>query len=77
VELADRLAVPIDQLAIAAALAQPWAWCVLSGAVDAAQVASNAAAAELSLPADVLDALGAVAEEPGAYWSARSARAWN
>jgi aryl-alcohol dehydrogenase-like predicted oxidoreductase len=77
VELADRLAVPIDQLAIAAALAQPWAWCVLSGAVDAAQVASNAAAAALSLPADVLDALGAVAEEPGAYWSARSARAWN
>lgn len=77
VELADRLGVPIDQLAIAAALAQPWAWCVLSGAVDAAQVASNAAAAALSLPADVLDALGTVAEEPGAYWSARSARAWN
>ena len=29
------------QLAIAAALARPWAWCVLSGGVDPAQVASK------------------------------------
>jgi aryl-alcohol dehydrogenase-like predicted oxidoreductase len=77
VELAARVGVPIDQLAIAAALAQPWAWCVLSGAVDATQVASNAAAAGVSLPADVLSALDTVAEEPGSYWSARSARAWS
>jgi aryl-alcohol dehydrogenase-like predicted oxidoreductase len=75
--LAAELGVPLDQLAIAAALAQPWAWCVLSGGVDPAQVASNAAAAAVSLPADALGELGTLAEAPGDYWSARSARAWS
>jgi aryl-alcohol dehydrogenase-like predicted oxidoreductase len=75
--LAAELGVPLDQLAIAAALAQPWAWCVLSGGVDPAQVASNAAAAAVALPADARAELGALAEEPDAYWSARSARAWS
>jgi aryl-alcohol dehydrogenase-like predicted oxidoreductase len=75
--LADELGVGVDRLAIAAALAQPWAWCVLSGAVDAAQVASNAAAADLVLPASVAAVLDGVAEDPEAYWSARSARSWS
>jgi len=77
VALAAELGVPLDQLAIAAALAQPWTWCVLSGAVDPAQVASNAAAATVSLPAGVLPELDALAESPATYWSARSARAWS
>jgi aryl-alcohol dehydrogenase-like predicted oxidoreductase len=77
VALAAEVGVPLDQLAIAAALAQPWTWCVLSGAVDPAQVASNAAAAGVSLPARVLTELQALAEAPAAYWSARSARAWS
>jgi aryl-alcohol dehydrogenase-like predicted oxidoreductase len=75
--LAAELGVPLDQLAIAAALAQPWAWCVLSGAVDPLQVASNAAAARVSLPADAAAELGTLAEGAEAYWSARSARAWS
>jgi aryl-alcohol dehydrogenase-like predicted oxidoreductase len=75
--IADAHGMPLDQLATAAALAQPWAWCVLSGGVDAAQVASNAAAADLSLSPRVLAELAALAEEPAAYWSARSARAWS
>jgi aryl-alcohol dehydrogenase-like predicted oxidoreductase len=75
--LTAELGVPLDRLAIAAALAQPWAWCVLSGAVDPAQVASNAAAAAVALPADARSELDALAEEPGTYWSARSARAWS
>jgi len=77
VALAAELGVPIDQLATAAALAQPWVWRVLSGAVDPLQVESNAAAAAVVLPPGVLSELGALAEEPGAYWSARSARAWS
>ncbi|HYH31166.1 MAG TPA: aldo/keto reductase [Pseudonocardia sp.] len=77
VALAAEVGVPLDQLAIAAALAQPWAWRVLSGAVDPLQVASNAAAAAVQLPPDVLAELGALAEEAGTYWSARSARAWS
>jgi aryl-alcohol dehydrogenase-like predicted oxidoreductase len=76
-KFADRLGVPLDQLAIAAALAQPWAWCVLSGAVDPAQVASNAAATAVQLPPDVLAELAGLAEEPPAYWSARGTRAWS
>jgi aryl-alcohol dehydrogenase-like predicted oxidoreductase len=72
-EYAAGLGAPVDQVAIAAALAQPWSWRVLSGAVDAAQVASNAAAAGLTVAAD---ALAELAEDPAAYWSARSARAW-
>ncbi|GAA0944509.1 aldo/keto reductase [Pseudonocardia zijingensis] len=77
VEIAAELGIPLDQLAIAAALAQPGAWRVLSGAVDPAQVASNAAAADVALPGDALERLAAVAEEPGAYWAARSARSWS
>jgi pyrroline-5-carboxylate reductase len=75
--LAAELGIPLDQLAIAAALAQPWTWRVLSGAVDPAQVASNAAAAAVDLPADVLSELETVAEDAATYWSARSARAWS
>ncbi|TQM16400.1 aldo/keto reductase [Pseudonocardia kunmingensis] len=75
--LAAEVGLPLDQLAIAAALAQPWAWRVLSGAVDPLQVTSNAAAAAVVLPPAVVPALGALAEEPRAYWSARSARRWS
>jgi aryl-alcohol dehydrogenase-like predicted oxidoreductase len=75
--LAAELGVPLDQLAIAAALAQPWTWSVLSGAVDPTQVASNAAAAGVSLPARILGELEELAEPPTTYWSARSARSWS
>nr|WP_211176740.1 aldo/keto reductase [Pseudonocardia acidicola] len=75
-ELATELGVPVDQLALAAALAQPWAGIVLSGAVDPAQLASNAAARALDVPPAVRDELAALAEPPADYWRARSARAW-
>jgi aryl-alcohol dehydrogenase-like predicted oxidoreductase len=74
--LAATLGTTTDALATAAALHRPWAWRVLSGAVDAAQVASNLAAAELTVPAEVADELATLAEDPGTYWVARSARPW-
>lgn len=74
--LAAELGVGLDQLAIAAALAQPWADRVLSGAVTEAQLESNAAAADLRLPADVLAELATLAERPTDYWGARSRRKW-
>jgi aryl-alcohol dehydrogenase-like predicted oxidoreductase len=73
---AARLGLPIDQLAIAAALAQPWAWRVLSGAVTVDQVRSNIAAATAALPADALDELLADAENPRDYWESRAHRTW-
>src|SRR6185503_8124932 len=75
-KLASEADTTADALAIAAALAQPWAWRVLSGAVDPAQVASNAAAADRALPETVAAELAGLAEDPEAYWAARSARPW-
>lgn len=74
--IAADLGVGLDQLAIAAALAQPWADRVLSGAVTVEQVESNAGAATVRLPTDVLDELATLAEPPTDYWAARSHRKW-
>ena len=63
-ELAAEADTTVDALAIAAALAQPWAWRVLSGAVDPAQVASNAAAADRRCPTAVAAELAGLAEDP-------------
>jgi aryl-alcohol dehydrogenase-like predicted oxidoreductase len=65
-----------DAIALAAVLAQPWAGVVLSGAATVEQLRSNAAAVDVRLAADEVDALLALAEDPEAYWAARSARAW-
>ena len=73
--LADELGIGLDQLAMAAALAQPWVWRVLSGAVSVPQLDSNAAA--VALPSRVLDELATLAEPPADYWAARSGRAWS
>jgi aryl-alcohol dehydrogenase-like predicted oxidoreductase len=75
-ELAAGLGVAIDQLAVAAALSQPWVTRVLSGAVTAQQVVSNVASAQVTLPDDVLEEVGTLAEDPQSYWAARSRRSW-
>jgi aryl-alcohol dehydrogenase-like predicted oxidoreductase len=75
--LAAGLGTTTDALATAVALAQPWASCVLSGAVTPEQVRSNAAAARLDLPGPVLDELAGLAADPEAYWSARAQRSWS
>jgi aryl-alcohol dehydrogenase-like predicted oxidoreductase len=75
--LAADLDVSVDQLAIATALAQPWAWRVLSGAATPAQVTSNAAAADLVLPDGVTDALATMAEDAEGYWAMRASRPWS
>jgi aryl-alcohol dehydrogenase-like predicted oxidoreductase len=63
-------------VALAAALAQPWADVVLMGAVTRHQVQGNLDAQALHLdPAD-LDALGALVEPPETYWARRAALAW-
>ena len=73
VDRARSLAVPVDALAIAAALAQPFADVVLSGAATSAQLADNLRAADLH---DVprFDALSEPARE---YWQTRAALPWN
>ncbi len=76
-EVAGRVGFTVDAIAIAAVLAQPWADMVLSGAVTTAQLASNLAAAEITLsPAD-LDDLATLVEPPDRYWATRSSLAWS
>ncbi len=75
-QLAEALGLSIDQLAIAAAAAQPWAWRVLSGAATPEQVTSNLAGAQVRLPPDWLTELESLAQPPHAYWADRSQRPW-
>ncbi|MCC6458388.1 MAG: aldo/keto reductase [Caldilineaceae bacterium] len=75
--IAKRHAATIDALALAAALAQPWADVTLSGAATPKQLQSNLAALQIALtPAD-WEELNSLAESPQTYWATRSRLAWN
>jgi aryl-alcohol dehydrogenase-like predicted oxidoreductase len=61
-----------DALAIGAALANPWAGMVLSGASTTQQLASNLATQEVEPAPDLV----ALAEDPETYWAKRSSLSW-
>ncbi len=75
-DVARSLGTSVDQVALAAALAQRWVDVVLSGAVTEGQLRSNAAAARLDIGPPDLARLAGAAEEPSRYWERRSARPW-
>jgi aryl-alcohol dehydrogenase-like predicted oxidoreductase len=66
-----------DQMALAAALANPWADVVLSGAVSVEQVRSNVMATTVQLAPDQPSDLAKMAEPPDQYWKERSHLAWS
>jgi aryl-alcohol dehydrogenase-like predicted oxidoreductase len=67
----------LDAVALAAALANPWADVVLTGAVTVAQLESNLAALNTSIsPAD-LTRLLTLAEPASRYWEDRSRLPWS
>jgi aryl-alcohol dehydrogenase-like predicted oxidoreductase len=70
---AKRRGVASDALALAAALAQPWADVVLSGAATVETLRGNLAALGVE-PDQKLESLS---EEPERYWDERSALPWN
>jgi aryl-alcohol dehydrogenase-like predicted oxidoreductase len=74
---AARYGVGPDAMAIAAALAQPWAGVVLSGAVTSDQLRSNAMALGVVLREEDTAALGALTEPPDEYWTRRSSLPWS
>ncbi|HEY0240214.1 MAG TPA: aldo/keto reductase [Friedmanniella sp.] len=74
--LAAEQDVSLDQVALAAVLAQRWVSVVLSGAVTKAQLLSNLAAARVEPPVDRLEAVLARRETPDLYWHRRSERSW-
>ncbi|WP_019010296.1 aldo/keto reductase [Deinococcus aquatilis] len=76
-DLCARLHTTPDALALAAALAQPWADTVLSGATTPQQLRSNLSALNLQLGPEELDALQEVQQAPAAYWKERAGMAWN
>ncbi|OLR93424.1 aldo/keto reductase [Actinokineospora bangkokensis] len=60
-----------DAIALAAALANPWADVVLLGPAGTGQLRANLAALDLPTPT-----LPGLAEDPAAYWAARSSLRW-
>jgi aryl-alcohol dehydrogenase-like predicted oxidoreductase len=76
-QVAQRLGASPDAVALAAALAQPWADVVLSGAASREQITSNLAARRVAWDGKAAGALDRVAEEPEAYWRTRGELVWN
>jgi aryl-alcohol dehydrogenase-like predicted oxidoreductase len=66
-----------DALALAAALAQPWADVVLSGAATVGTLRSNLAALDVAWDAQLDERLAELAEPADAYWERRAGLAWN
>jgi aryl-alcohol dehydrogenase-like predicted oxidoreductase len=75
--IARRHGVPVDRVATAFALAQPFVDVTLSGAATTDQLASHVAAASLALSDADRRALAALAEPPERYWATRARLAWS
>jgi aryl-alcohol dehydrogenase-like predicted oxidoreductase len=76
-EAAGELGTTPDALALAAALARPWATVVLSGAATVATLRSNLAAAAIEWTAELERRLDGLREDSAGYWERRSGLAWN
>jgi aryl-alcohol dehydrogenase-like predicted oxidoreductase len=75
--IANRHNSSVDAVAIAAALAQPWADVVLSGAATPEQLHANLGALQLTLTVADWEEVRGLAESPQGYWLTRSYLAWN
>ena len=76
-EIATAKETTIDALALAAALAQPWADVVLSGAASVEHLYSNVAALQVEWDEATAARLSTLVEPPAEYWSTRSQLSWN
>ena len=76
-ELAKRRGTTIETLALAAALARPWANIVLTGAATVDQIRSTVAALDFAYDAELEEQLRSVAIASDEYWRARSSFRWN
>lgn len=76
VDIANRHGVTPDALAISAALAQPWAGIVLSGAVSVASLSSNLEADPSLWTPAVAEPAASLVEPAAEYWAERSRREW-
>jgi aryl-alcohol dehydrogenase-like predicted oxidoreductase len=75
--LAESRSTTIEMLALAAALARPWADIVLTGAATVDQILSSVAAAEIDYDPDLETELRPLSIASEEYWRARSLFRWN
>ncbi len=75
--LASDKGVTPDAIAIAAALAQPFADVVLLGASTVEQLHANLAALRIDLSGEELARLASLRETPESYWETRSRLPWS
>jgi aryl-alcohol dehydrogenase-like predicted oxidoreductase len=76
-ELAESRGTSIETLALAAALARPWADIVLTGAATVSQINSNFDALDLPYDDALDDQLRSAAVGSAEYWRSRSSFRWN
>ena len=76
-ELAESRGTTIEKLALAAALARPWADVVLTGAATVEQIQSSVAALQLTYDSELDTQLRSVSIGSAEYWSARGSFRWN
>jgi len=75
--VAERLAAPVDAVALAFVLQQPWADVVLSGATTTAQLDSNLLGLHVDLGPGDLAALEPLRTPADRYWAERAKLPWN
>ncbi|MBE9373535.1 aldo/keto reductase [Saccharopolyspora sp. HNM0983] len=75
-KVAGRHGVSADAVALAHALAQPWADVVLIGPASVEQLMSNLAGCEIALSAGDLADLAPLAQDAATYWGQRADLAW-
>jgi aryl-alcohol dehydrogenase-like predicted oxidoreductase len=75
--VAAELETTVDALALAAALARPWAGVVLSGAATTQHLLSNLTALNVSWDDEMDERLLRLAESPESYWGRREQLDWN
>ena len=75
--VAARLGTTSDAIALAAALARPWADTVLLGAASVDTLASNLAARSVEWSDELERELSGLAEPSAGYWQTRSRLRWN
>jgi len=76
-ELAEGRGTTIEMLALAAALARPWADVVLTGAATVEQIRSNDVARALTYDGELEEQLRSISISTAEYWRARSSFRWN
>jgi len=76
-DAAGQLDMRWDAIAIAAAMNQPWATTVLSGAATVEHLEANLQAREITWTEELKRQMQAIAQPAEQYWNQRSNLAWN